>query len=403
MSPESFDISELRREHSALLAEVRMLVFRLQHLGVWGMLVQNDTGDPVRALIQEAFVILPGCSPMYSLARDFTWGKLSKSEVVDGTLQILQQKLDDRLISPAQRKEIFRLLLRSAVDFSVLPPSYYIKGVICKRFDPHRMGGFADVYRAVWQGHTVAVKVMRMFSSSQTEGRDPLQSAFLREIIVSRQIVHPFVQPFWGVDRVSFAPRLGLISPWQHYGNINEAMDTLSRDNTLIPYNRWLLQIALGLQHLHGIGIVHGDLRGANILVDEHLHPRLTDFGLSILADSYTRTLGSQGGVAVRWSPPELLSGVILRPNFESDVYAFGCTCIELYGRQKPFGHIATDVQVVYQLALGARPERPTSGLPIPESLWRLVEQCLHKDPAQRPAVAEVVRQMEAIVQSDDA
>ncbi|THH31341.1 hypothetical protein EUX98_g2851 [Antrodiella citrinella] len=322
------------------------------------------------------------------------------SGVVDGTLEILQQGLDDPSTDSNQRNEIFRLLLRSVVDLSVLPPSYYIQGVTRQHTEPHRMGGFADVYRAMWQSQAVAIKVMRMFSSSQAEDRDPIQSAFLREIVVSRQVEHPFVQPFWGVDRVTFAPRLGLISPWQPYGNINEAMDTLSRDNTPIPYNIWLLQIAKGLQHLHCIGIVHGDLRGANILIDEHLHPRLTDFGLSILADAYTRTLGSQGGVAVRWSPPELISGVILRPNFASDVYAFGCTCIELYGRQKPFGHISNDVQVIYQLALGAQPERPTAGVPIPELLWHLISQCLDKDPARRPTVTDIVRQMEVIVQS---
>ncbi|TCD66727.1 hypothetical protein EIP91_001020 [Steccherinum ochraceum] len=298
---------------------------------------------------------------MYSLAMDFAWGRASASQTVDGTLQILQQTLDDTTVQSAQRREVLRLLLRSSGNFSLLPSSYYIRDVVCDRSEPRRMGGFADVYRAVWKGQAVAVKVVRMFSSSSLDISDPIQAAFRREIIVSRQVEHPYIQPFWGLH-----------------------------------------QIALGLQHLHCLGIVHGDLRGANILIDEFLHPRLADFGLSILADAYTRTLGSHsGGVAVRWSSPELLGGVILRPNFASDIYAFGCTCIELYSRQKPFNHIPTDVQVVYQLALGAKPGRPETGKAMPEALWTLVEQCLRPDPSKRPALTEIVNQLEAMQVND--
>lgn len=132
------------------------------------------------------------------------------------------------------------------MEFKTLPPAYWIDGVSCDNVEPHRVGGFADVYRALWNKQAAAVKVMRMFSS-QMDDNDPLQAAFLREIVVSRQVKHPFIQPFWGVDRITFAPRLGLISPWQYYGNINEAMESLDKRGDPIPSTRWVSVLRIHL------------------------------------------------------------------------------------------------------------------------------------------------------------
>ena len=67
-----------------------------------------------------------------------------------------------------------------------------------------------------------------------------------------------------------------------------------------------------------------------NILVDKDLHLKITDFGLAAYAASTTTSVGAIGG-SRRWMAPELfdpdVSGV---PTFESDVYAFSMTCIEV-------------------------------------------------------------------------
>ena len=106
------------------------------------------------------------------------------------------------------------------------------------------MGGFANVYRALWNDRAVAIKVIRAFSSSQHGGGDPIESAFLREIVVSRQVDHPNVQPFCGVDRHTFAPHLGLVSPWQPYGNLNEAVESFTRDGVPVPCCLWASIVA---------------------------------------------------------------------------------------------------------------------------------------------------------------
>lgn len=97
-----------------------------------------------------------------------------------------------------------------------------------------------------------------------------------------------------------------------------------------------LHQTALGLAYLHGEGIVHGDLHAGNLLVDENGSIRLTDFGLSLIAEGTAYNYGSQrGGGAAHYTAPELFDPEVFcletrRPTFSSDIYALACVCIEV-------------------------------------------------------------------------
>lgn len=110
--------------------------------------------------------------------------------------------------------------------------------------------------------------------------------------------------------------------------------------------------VGIGIHYLHSQNIVHGDIKGVwkfstylltlsnlysqsqgNILIDESGQPRLADFGLTIFADGTRHNTTDQGGT-LRWMAPELLYPI---PGIEcykrttaSDVYAYGCLCIEV-------------------------------------------------------------------------
>lgn len=66
----------------------------------------------------------------------------------------------------------------------------------------------------------------------------------------------------------------------------------------------------------------------ANILVDENLTIKLSDFGLSKFADASTASWGTHAAGALRWMAPEVLGG--LSASLASDVYSFGCVCSEV-------------------------------------------------------------------------
>lgn len=90
----------------------------------------------------------------------------------------------------------------------------------------------------------------------------------------------------------------------------------------------------MGLEYLHKCGVVHGDIKGRNILVSSSIKGIVTDFGLAKLVD--TQTASSQRGLGtIQWQSPEMLLGG--PRTLESDVYAFGMTVYEARGSQKIF------------------------------------------------------------------
>lgn len=100
---------------------------------------------------------------------------------------------------------------------------------------------------------------------------------------------------------------------------------------------------------MHANNIVHGDLRAVspvtipairtilmfsqgNILVNDHYVPMLTDFGLSILRGigSTSADIHSSCAGTIRFMAPELFNDENAKVSFSSDIYAFGCVCIEV-------------------------------------------------------------------------
>ncbi|TFK41751.1 kinase-like domain-containing protein, partial [Crucibulum laeve] len=158
--------------------------------------------------------------------------------------------------------------------------------------------------------------------------------------------------------------------------------------------------IARGMHYLHQKRIVHGDLKGANILVDRCGRACVADFGLSSVIDSNVLKMSSVGGGSagtIRWQAPELIDPVneTIRPTSSSDIFAFACSCYEIFTGGVPFTEVLRDVTVIYKIMQGHRPLRPTNlhtkhGLT--DLIWALIERCWAQHPMDRPDVEEVLR-----------
>ncbi|KAJ6486663.1 kinase-like domain-containing protein, partial [Mycena sanguinolenta] len=157
-----------------------------------------------------------------------------------------------------------------------LPSSLFIIGVEGRDEHPTFGGGFGDIYRASYDGQRVALKRMRHFLRGPELRRIRLK--FCREALVWKDLHHPNILPFLGIDRDSFSSSLCMVSPWMKHGTVLNYLKTHGFANV----NKLLYQIAQGLEYLHLHDIVHGDLRGANILIKEDWSACLADFGLSI-------------------------------------------------------------------------------------------------------------------------
>ncbi|CAE7067773.1 unnamed protein product, partial [Rhizoctonia solani] len=187
-------------------------------------------------------------------------------------------------------------------------------------------GGLSDVYRGYLNvGTQVAVKALRISQESIQNAKHFKRAA--RELHTWSSCQHRNVLQLLGL--AVFQGRIGMVSPWIEGGDLPRYLkNTPDMDRCNL-----CTQICDGLAYLHGIGIIHGDLKGANILVLPDGTPVLADFGNSILLGhklQFTETT-QRPGWTVRWAAPELLNESD-EPSEAADVYALGMTILQFHG-----------------------------------------------------------------------
>ncbi|KAE9384775.1 kinase-like protein, partial [Gymnopus androsaceus JB14] len=146
--------------------------------------------------------------------------------------------------------------------------------------------------------------------------------------------------------------------------------------------------VANGLAYLHSMSIVHGDLKGVNVLITSVGRACVSDFGLSRIAESggelwkMTSSISNVKG-STRWMAPELFRAS--PASYESDVYAFACVCYEIYTGLLPFHLVKSDAAVMLDIIQGTRPLHPDNITELNNGLWSIIESCWMADPSFRP------------------
>ncbi|POM74023.1 TKL protein Kinase [Phytophthora palmivora] len=150
---------------------------------------------------------------------------------------------------------------------------------------------------------------------------------------------------------------------------------------------------ALGLQYLHDHNIIHGDIKGNNILVCDSLDglptAKLADFGLSIVTTHTTTSASNDNGVlgAFRWKAPECLLGA--RATFASDIYSLGMCIIEAITNQYPWGNTLPDSVVIRNVTeMRSLPPRPEC---MSDDEWQLVSWMCRFEPHRRVPIGAVI------------
>ncbi|KIM76727.1 hypothetical protein PILCRDRAFT_826119 [Piloderma croceum F 1598] len=252
-------------------------------------------------------------------------------------------------------------------------------------------GGISDVYRGVWCGSPVAIKCIRVNIGEKSEKTLAVERRLKRESAVWRALSHPNILPFLSLYN-SPEYSMGMVSPWMERGNI---MDHLRRSpNT----DRSLLirDVASGLAYLHSKPIIHGDLKGHNVLIDDNGKACIADFGLSRILEPISEHFPVGG--SVRWMAPELLHYGESRETPASDVYSFACTCYEIYTGDPPFHNIPSVFDVILAVYNHQRLPRPSTH--IAASIWELMESCWDAGPDARPRAIDIYDSLTAIPHS---
>ncbi|KAI3602834.1 amp-ligase [Moniliophthora roreri] len=281
------------------------------------------------------------------------------------------------------RKRCLQYLHLLVKKHHILPPSLFLRDVIREGTHALRGGGFSDIWKGALGEQSVCLKVMRFYLEASGRERLKAVNAFYEEALVWKQLNHRNILPLLGVNIELFFPAFCLISPWMSNGDLITYLEQNPEHDRL----RSLYEIASGLAYLHTLEpmIVHNDIKGANILVDNQRNCRLADFGLAAIKESQRldSTSGTQRGT-VRWMAPEILLDTTSdgADKTAGDVYAYACTIFEVMTGSPPFPGIA-DAVVMLKVINGARPPRPTDGW-CPDDIWSIVERCWSQNPGER-------------------
>ncbi len=241
-------------------------------------------------------------------------------------------------------------------------------------------GGFADVYRGVQSafGREVAVKVIRGGAADDTVRR-----RFERECrILGSLSNHPNIVTVHDLGWLATGEPY-LVMPFLPGGTIQ---DRLSREGQIPLAEAAMIcaKVARALDVAHNRGVVHCDVKPANVLVTEFGEPQIGDFGIARLASESSAT-------AVAFTPnyaaPEVLRSA--EPEPRRDVYALGAMLCALITGRAPFSRSGADDVMSVMMRISEEPPPDLVPYGVPVSMQHVVERSMAKDPAQRFPTAE--------------
>ncbi|KAF8339445.1 kinase-like domain-containing protein, partial [Amanita rubescens] len=338
-----------------------------------GLLSRDDYVDIAEEIRQESDVMNLVEFILHVLRR----GHLSTNQ--DATTDVSQRA----------RRWMFKIISKTPV----VPRSFIVTEVdMPDKRDYIGRGGYGNVFKGEFRGTVVALKVLYKHDASNL--------AFCREALMWGSLMHNFVLPFIGIyeeeDGMAF-----LVSPYMKNGTLAQWRKTTNP--SIAQITERILEVSQGMEYIHSEGVVHGDLRGENVLLDDDLHVQIADFGLTRLLDA---TNTRSGAKHFNFAAPELF-GCFEDPDDPSaeepkrtpmsDVYAFGCIYYEIHYDSIPFA-CKQDIQIMTLVTRGNHPPR-LDVPPLSDGAWELIRECWVMEPPKRPRMKGVAEQMTAISQ----
>jgi serine/threonine protein kinase len=242
-------------------------------------------------------------------------------------------------------------------------------------------------------GVLVAVKLLHYQGASSPEDHAAFRMRFLREARAASQLRNEYILPVLSSGDAGDLPYM--VMPVIVGGTLTTRLTNQPQPMPLGEIARYLTQLANGIDYAHRQGIVHRDIKPANILLDEHGHVYLTDFGIARLFDSGDNALTREGvstltrtgqvlGTPYYMAPEQIQAGPV---GPAADIYALGVVLYQMVTGQVPF-HGDTPLAVALQ-HLQEVPNSP--GLlrhELPPQVEAVILTAIAKNPADRYASA---------------
>ena len=220
-------------------------------------------------------------------------------------------------------------------------------------------------------GRTVAIKTL-----VHSFGAAPQQKQFLREAQIVGQLSHPAIVNLFDVG----VEETGIAYLVMEYVNGRTLQQVLTESP--IPWPRacaWAADLATALGRAHHAGIIHGDVKPANIMITEEGEVKLSDFGIARFATQVSGS-GRIMGTPAYLAPEQILG----EPHStRSDLFSLGIVLYQMLTGVPPFD--GTSVAAVCAQILTTDPVVPSRRNPaLPSGLDHIVMRCLAKKPEER-------------------
>jgi serine/threonine protein kinase len=240
-------------------------------------------------------------------------------------------------------------------------------------------GGMGVVWRA-YDEHLHRVVAVKELVSHNGMDEEVTRRA-MREGRIAARVSHPNAIALYDVIEDAGSPWLVM-----EYLPSKSLSAVLSERGALPPEEVVKIggQLAAALQAAHRAGVVHRDVKPANVLVSEFGTVKITDFGISRAVGDGTATASGMGMGTLVYLAPEVAKGG--KADFASDVYSLGATLYTAVEGQPPFGNDSNAIVLLHRVAAGKirPPEQAGELTPV---LLRLLDP----DPETRPTMAEAV------------
>ncbi|KXN84356.1 Serine/threonine-protein kinase HT1 [Leucoagaricus sp. SymC.cos] len=369
-----------RATHSSMTIEEEDAI--LHGLVAPGKLRRDESHCDVRGVIRDLTNILESpenCEALNKLRGD-------EAQVVVDFLDWALLRMDPAFVW--LRKHTLIALYRLCKASHSIPECYALHDITVLA-EIESSGGFCDIRKGKYGDQLLCLKVVRHYQSKKRDS-DYMMKLFSKEAILWSHLNHPNILPFYGIYCMGKHQKMCLVSPWMDNGHLVNYL----QENPSAPRQPFICDVIAGLQYLHDSNIIHGDLKGVNVLVNAEERACITDFGFSsVLIDrsvSQKKATSQTYGGTVRWIAPELFEESEPHPTKASDIWAFGCVCYQISTRLAPFHEYSTDVAVIRRIVDGGLPRRPTanSGTSqldlIEDELWHLMQRCWSHSPERR-------------------
>lgn len=250
-------------------------------------------------------------------------------------------------------------------------------------------GSFGQVYLGMdaSTGLLMAVKQVELpsGSSANEDRKQSMLDALEREIELLKDLQHENIVQYLysSADEdylnifLEYVPGGSVAALLRNYGAFEE---------TLVK--NFVRQILQGLQYLHERNIIHRDIKGGNILVDNKGGIKISDFGISkktdtLMSGNRAHRPSLQGSVF--WMAPEVVkqSG----HSSKADIWSVGCLVVEMLTGEHPWAHL-TQMQAIFKIGSSAKPTIPSD---ISAEAQDFLEKTFDLDANTRPSTGELL------------